>query len=77
VLGLQVITQKVNNMKNFDNPQKAKLVEWIVNYLVEENFPYEHLEAISEIIGLFNYCKESEKEVFEFSKKLSAEYGME
>lgn len=61
-------------MQTFKNQEKAKRLEWIVSYLVEEDFPLEHLDAIIHIIGLFNDCKESEAEIFEFEKELYAKY---
>ena len=61
-------------MKEFKDKEKNEYLEWIVNYIVEENFPKEHLIAIRHIVGLFNDCKESEREIFDFSKKLCAKY---
>ena len=59
----------------FENPQKAKALKWIVSYLAEETFPIEQLNAIAQIIGQFNDCKEAETEIFEFSKKIYEKYN--
>lgn len=55
--------------------EKARKIYWIANYLVSENFPLEHLTALEHITGLFNDCKESEIEIFEFSKALYEKYA--
>lgn len=62
-------------MQNFKNQEKAKRLEWIVDYLVEENFSLQHLDAIVHIVGLFNDCKESEAEIFKFAKELYEKYA--
>lgn len=54
---------------------KQKLLDWIKNYLVEEDFPAEYLNALTKIIVLFNDCKESEREIFEFAEKLYKKYA--
>jgi len=59
----------------FQDPKKQKRLKWIVNYLVEEDFPYEHLDAIIKIVGLFNDCEESETEIFEFVSELYKKYS--
>ncbi len=62
-------------MKNFEDPKKAKTLEWINYYLVEEGFPHEHLEALAHIVGLFNDCEESEKEIFDFAHYVYKKYA--
>ena len=48
---------------------------WIVKYLISEDFPKKHLDALCKIVGLFNDCEESEKEIFEFVGKLYKKYA--
>ena len=47
---------------------------WIVKYLISEGFPKEHLNALCKIVGLFNDCEESEREIFEFTDQLYKKY---
>jgi len=60
--------------KKFQDQRRQRKLIWIINYLVEEDFPSEHLDAISHIIGLFNEDKESERRIFEFANKLYKKY---
>jgi len=53
------------------SPQLA----WMINYIEEERFPKECLEALCIIVGLFNECKESEKEIFDFAYHLRKRYA--
>jgi len=69
------VRKERRKMLVFQDPEKQKRLEWIVNYLVEENFLPEHLDAIIKIIGLFNDCEESETEIFEFVDKLETKYS--
>ncbi len=74
ILHAQLNKAGFNRQLQLTNPKKAKLIEWMVNYLVEEDFPFEHLHSLSKIIGLFNDREESEKEIFEFAKKIEITY---
>jgi len=57
-------------VERFVSPQLA----WIISYIEEEGFPKEHLEALCHIVGLFNECEESEKEIFDFAHYLRKKY---
>ena len=57
-------------VERFVSPQLA----WIISYIEEEGFPREHLEALCHIVGLFNECEESEKEIFDFAHYLRKKY---
>ena len=71
----RIVREKITlKLKNFQDPEKQEKLEWIVNYLVEENFPPEHLNAISKIVGLFNDCEDSETEIFKFVDRLYKKY---
>lgn len=59
----------------FEDPQKAKVLRWIISYLAEETFSIKHLNAIAQIIGQFNDCKEAETEIFEFSEQIYKKYN--
>ena len=61
-------------MKNFEDPKKAKTLDWIVDCLVREDFSHKHLEALAHIVGLFNDCKESETEIFYFAHHIYKKY---
>ena len=61
--------------KSFKDPEKQKLLMWIENYVIEEDFPWEYLDALHKIVGLFNDCTESEDEIFEFAKNLFQKYA--
>lgn len=73
--GFVVEKKVIKGLQNFKDQAKANKLKWIVDYLVEENFSLEHLDAIMHIVGLFNDCKESEIEIFEFEKKLYQKYA--
>lgn len=60
---------------NFINHDKAEQLGWIVHYLVQEDFPLVHLKALTKIVGLFNDCRESEAEIFEFAINLYQKYA--
>lgn len=51
------------------------LLNRINEYIREEGFPSNHLQALHDIIVLFNWSDESEKEIFEFSNYLKKKYG--
>lgn len=61
-------------MKNFKNKPKAEMLSHIVYYLVEEDFPYPHLEAIYGLVTLFNWSDKSEREIFDFVEDLKTKY---
>lgn len=63
-------------MRQFIDAKKNKTLVRMVNYLVEENFPNEHLEALFKIIRWFNWSEDSERDVFEFSKKLHKRHNI-
>lgn len=50
-------------------------LRWMTDYIIEEKFPEPHLKALKTIISLFNYNKDSEKEIFDFVGHLTARYG--
>ena len=62
-------------MQTFEDPEKAKQLEWMVHCLTKEDFSLKHLVALTHIVGLFNDCKESETEIFEFADKLYKKYA--
>lgn len=68
-------TNNVGDMKSFGDTERNKTLEWIINCLIEEDFKKEHLTALSHIVGLFNDCRESEAEIFEFANKLYQKYA--
>ena len=61
-------------MQEFTDKDKNEQLQWIVNYLVDEDFSHKHLATIKNIVGLFNYCTESEKEIYDFEKKIYDKY---
>lgn len=67
--------QKRQDMYKSMSEEQSKKVRWLVNYLIEENFPRRHLGALCHIVGLFNDCEESESEIFEFAKRLYMKYA--
>lgn len=72
---LEEVIRAARNEAQLNDPEKQKHLDWINRYLVEENFPAEHLIAISHIVGLFNDSTEAEAEIFNFSKRLYAKYA--
>jgi hypothetical protein len=46
----------------------------IVTYLVDENFPIAHLNAITEIVIRFNYSAQAQEEIFAFADELCKKY---
>ena len=53
---------------------------WVVpaeelDYLVKQDFSAKHLRALQYIVGLFDNCEESEKEIFEFVDRLYEKYA--
>lgn len=56
------------------NKKEALLVR-IPEYLKEEDFPAEILQAIYDLIVHFNWSDESEKEIFEFAKHIKEKYN--
>lgn len=69
-----LITAPVD-LVNFTNRDKAGQLGWIVHYLVQEDFPLVHLKALAKIISLFNECRESEAEIFQFAVNLYQKYA--
>ena len=61
--------------KQFEDQEKQKVLMWIENYLLEEDFPLEHLDALSKIVALFNDCEESESDIFDFVINLFQKYA--
>lgn len=57
------------------NEQAINKLLWIIRYLLEEDFSAGHLDALATIVGLFNDCQESEKEIFEFADRLHHKYA--
>jgi hypothetical protein len=53
---------------------KSVLVGRIAEYLIGEDFPIAHLEAILIIITRFNWSDKTEASVFEFAKTLEKEF---
>lgn len=53
----------------------AEKLAWILDFVIEEGFSADHLDAICHIIGLFNDCEESEKAIFAFSECLYEKYA--
>ena len=62
-------------MKKFGDAKKDKILERITLYLIDENFPVEHLRALFKITTWFNWSENSERDVFEFSEQLHKYYG--
>jgi hypothetical protein len=58
-----------------DDKSKDCQIRWMVDYITEESFSAKHLEALCWIVGLFNECKESEKEIFDFAQRLYDKYA--
>lgn len=54
---------------------KQKILDEIVDYIIGEDFPIEHLRALKRIVTLFNWSSESELEIFEFAKKIHERYS--
>lgn len=67
--------EKITDQKKFTDQDKQKHLDWMINYLVEEDFSEQHLAALDHIVGLFNECEESEKEVFDFAYNLHKKYA--
>lgn len=55
--------------------ERDRRLIWIIRYVIEENFSIKHLDAIASIVGLFNDCKESEREIFEFANRIHEKYA--
>ncbi len=49
---------------------KRELIGWINEYIISEQFPLEHLEALKHIICMFNDSEESEKKIFKFADEI-------
>ena len=56
---------------------RERQLAWMVRYITEEDFPKKHIEALCHIVGLFNDCKESEEEIFNFAHHLFEKYAGE
>lgn len=61
---------KKKNIKKFKSEKKNKILNRITYYLIEEDFPCEHLEAILKMITAFNWDIKTETEIFKFINKL-------
>ena len=57
-------------MHNFPDTNRQKVLEWMTKYLVDENFPMEHLDAIAKIVSHFNEDEQTESNIFGFANKL-------
>jgi len=53
----------------------AKLLAWMVNHIIVEDFGQARLDALSKIVGLFNDCEEAEREIFDFANSLYERYA--
>ncbi len=60
----------VNDMDGIDNQRR-----WISEQLKSGDFTKKHLDAMAHIVGLFNDCPESEKEVLDFAYQLFKKYS--
>ena len=56
--------------------KKAVTPQSIANYLTDEGFPQEHLNALQTIVSKFNESEQSEKEIFAFALHLKNKYGV-
>lgn len=54
---------------------QAKQLAWMVNCIAREGFGEKYLDALVKIVGLFNDCEDSEREIFEFADKFYERYG--
>jgi hypothetical protein len=63
------------NIVYSDDESVNRQIKWMINYLIEEGFSGRHLEALCWIVGLFNECEESEREIFEFAAQLYNKYA--
>jgi len=44
------------------------------HYVLDEGFSERHVKVLVKIVGLFNDCEDSEREVFEFVDRLYDKY---
>ena len=54
--------------------RRQQLIGWIVEYITDEQFPTEHIEAIKIIVCTFNLNQSSEAEIFEFAEIMKKKY---
>lgn len=66
---------KYTDLVNFTDRDRARMLHWIVYYLVQDDFPLTYLNALVKIICLFNECEESEAEIFDFAARLYHKYS--
>lgn len=66
---------KNTDLVNFTDRDRARILHWIVDYLVQDDFPLTYLNALMKIVSLFNECEESEAEIFEFAAQLYHKYS--
>jgi len=48
----------------------SHILDKIISYLIDEDFPKEHLSALLRIVTMFNYSEESEAVIFKFAEEL-------
>ncbi len=60
--------------KIFSDTKRQKVLEKIQEYLVEDDFPIEHLRALRVIVQNFNECRELEEMIFDFAHNLAIDY---
>jgi len=56
--------------------EKASFIKFF-EYIVDEQLSEKHIQAIADIVNFINECKESEDEIFAFSRYLRRRYGQE
>jgi hypothetical protein len=54
--------------------RRQQLIGWIIEYIIDERFPIQHIEALKTIICTFNLNQSSEAEIFEFAEIIRKKY---
>lgn len=57
-----------------DNQDREIILNYMMEYIDQEDFPLKHIEALMKITCLFNDCEESEAKIFKFANDLYGEF---
>jgi len=67
----------IKRLLNFTDTKQARLLPWLVTYVIDEQFAEKHMAALVHIVALMNNSRESEKEILDFAESLHKRYSGE